>query len=76
MPQQMLRPRLCSCSAGSLSKLRSRMAVSTAVPADHDPLKGLGPLIWGLVALHIAAFAFWVWKTIIGERRTKKVAID
>lgn len=52
------------------------MAVSTAVPADHDPLKGLGPLIWGLVALHIAAFVFWVWKTVTGERRPKKVAID
>jgi hypothetical protein len=52
------------------------MAVSTAVPPNHDPLKGLGPLIWGLVALHIAALAFWVWKTVIGERRTKKVAID
>jgi hypothetical protein len=67
---------VCSCCAGSLLGTCSRMAVSTAVPPNHDPLKGLGPLIWGLVALHIAALAFWVWKTVIGERRTKKVAID
>jgi hypothetical protein len=52
------------------------MAVVTAVPADKDPFKGLGWLIYGLVGLHVAAFIFWVWKTITSNRRPRKVAQD
>ncbi len=51
------------------------MAVTTAVPADKDPFKGLGWLIYGLVALHIAAFIFWVSSAPLGVGTAAKLEL-
>ena len=42
----------------------------------HDPWMGFGPVIAGLIGLHIAALAFWLWKVTFGSGKRMKVAVD
>ena len=45
-------------------------------PSHHDPWMGFGPVIVGLIGLHVAALAFWLWKVTFGGIKRVKVAVD